>query len=186
MLEIVKKYRIVAVDGRCGSGKSTFGAWLQKQTGGNLIHMDDFYLQPYQRTPERYRQPGENVDHERFLEEVLKPLEAGIPFSYHPFDPSIMAMSDKTYHVDPSRITIIEGSYSLHRDLRDHYDLRIFLDIEPQKQLERLRKRNPEKIRDFEEKWIPLEELYFNAHHIREVADIVADTGTWDHLSGTN
>lgn len=35
--------------------------------------MDDYYLRMEQRTPERYAAPGENVDHERFLEQVLIP-----------------------------------------------------------------------------------------------------------------
>ena len=36
--------------------------------------MDDFFLQPDQRTKERFESPGENVDHERFEEEILIPL----------------------------------------------------------------------------------------------------------------
>ena len=32
--------------------------------------MDDFYLQEYQRTQERYNEPGGNVDRERFKKEV--------------------------------------------------------------------------------------------------------------------
>ena len=51
--------------------------------------MDHFFLRPEQRTPERLRTPGENVDHERFLEEVLCPLRAGRVFWYRPFDCSV-------------------------------------------------------------------------------------------------
>jgi len=81
LAEIVKKHKRIAIDGRCASGKSTLGAFLQKETGGNLIHMDDFFLRPEQRTKERYATPGENVDHERFYEEVLVPLQNGEDFT---------------------------------------------------------------------------------------------------------
>ena len=46
---------LVAIDGRCASGKSTLAKDLQKQLDCNVIHMDDFYLQPHQRTTKRQR-----------------------------------------------------------------------------------------------------------------------------------
>ncbi len=68
---------LVAIDGRCASGKSTLAKDLQKQLDCNVIHMDDFYLQEHQRTTRRLREPGENVDYERFETEVLQPLLTG-------------------------------------------------------------------------------------------------------------
>lgn len=34
----------IAIDGRCGSGKTTLGEALAKRLHASLIHMDDFYL----------------------------------------------------------------------------------------------------------------------------------------------
>ena len=68
---------LVAIDGRCASGKSTLAKDLQKQLDCNVIHMDDFYLQPHQRTTKRLREPGGNVDYERFETEVLQPMLTG-------------------------------------------------------------------------------------------------------------
>ena len=34
----------VAIDGMCGSGKSTLGQALKDHYGCNLFHMDDFYV----------------------------------------------------------------------------------------------------------------------------------------------
>ena len=62
---------IVAIDGRCASGKTTVATALAGLLNANLIHMDDFFLRKEQRTPERLATPGENIDHERFLEEVF-------------------------------------------------------------------------------------------------------------------
>ena len=77
---------LVAIDGRCASGKSTLAKDLQKQLDCNVIHMDDFYLQPHQRTTKRLREPGGNVDYERFETEVLQPMLTGEAFSYRPYD----------------------------------------------------------------------------------------------------
>ena len=68
---------ILAIDGRCASGKSTLGQELAEKWNASLFHMDDFYLQPHQRTEERLAEPGGNVDRERFLKEVLLPLRSG-------------------------------------------------------------------------------------------------------------
>ena len=68
---------IAAIDGRCGAGKSTLAAQLQAQLSCRVFHMDDFFLRPEQRTAARLAQPGENVDHERFLSEVLQPALRG-------------------------------------------------------------------------------------------------------------
>ena len=42
---------IIAIDGRCGAGKSTLAARLAELCGGNVFHMDDFFLRPEQRRP---------------------------------------------------------------------------------------------------------------------------------------
>lgn len=34
---------LVAIDGRCGSGKTTLGEYLKGQFDCNLFHMDDFF-----------------------------------------------------------------------------------------------------------------------------------------------
>ena len=56
--------------------------------------MDDFYLQPHQRTEERLAEPGGNVDRERFLQEVLIPLHEGHDAVYRVFDCQILALTD--------------------------------------------------------------------------------------------
>ena len=59
---------LVAIDGRCGSGKTTLGEYLKGQLDCNLFHMDDFFLRMEQRTPDRMKETGGNVDYERFYE----------------------------------------------------------------------------------------------------------------------
>ena len=69
------KTYLVAIDGRCASGKTTLAALLQKQIQDcYVVHMDHFFLREEQRTKERLETPGGNVDHERVLADVLQPL----------------------------------------------------------------------------------------------------------------
>lgn len=162
---------IVAIDGRCASGKSTLGNFLKERLGCNLIHMDDFFLRPSQRTDDRLSQAGENIDHERFLEEVLMPLKAGEDFSYRPYNCSKQAL-DEPIEVKKNKITIIEGSYSCNKALWEHYDLRIFIDVDKDTQLERIKLRDGEEYsKVFVSKWIPLEESYFKTFDISNRCD---------------
>lgn len=173
-----KKRVIIALDGRCCSGKTTFAGELQKKYNCNLIHMDDFFLRPEQRTAKRYSTPGGNVDYERFLEEILIPVSKGESFIYRKFDCKLMKISEGE-EVNFSPITIVEGSYSCHPDLRNYYDLKIFLDINAQEQTDRIINRNGiENAQIFKEKWIPLEELYFKECGVMECCDVCIEMNT--------
>ena len=168
-----KRPLLVAIDGRCGAGKTSLAALLQEETGCNVIHMDHFFLQSGQRTKERMQEPGGNVDYERFLEEVMIPLSQGLAFSYRQFDCKKMELSSPV-QMKQKDVAIVEGSYSCHPSLWDFYDLRIFLSIEPEEQIRRIRSRNgSEAVSRFRDRWIPLEEQYFNACRIQERCDLV-------------
>ena len=168
---------IVAIDGRCASGKTTLASELVHRMDANLLHMDDFFLRPEQRTLERLAIPGENIDHERFLNEVLLPLKAGNPFSYRPFSCRSQALCESVT-VEPKPVTIVEGSYACHPSLRAHYDLRLFLTVEPTEQMRRIERRNGAYAAVFKEQWIPLEEAYFSLCRVRECCDRVIDSST--------
>ena len=62
---------LVAIDGRCGSGKTTLGEYLKGQLDCNLFHMDDFFLRMEQRTPDRMKETGGNVDLKDFMKLCL-------------------------------------------------------------------------------------------------------------------
>ena len=170
---------LIAVDGRCASGKTTLAAQLQKDFGCNVIHMDDFFLRSEQRTEERLRQPGGNIDWERFREEVLTPFRLGVPFSYRPYDCHLQDFREPI-SVIPNRLTVVEGSYSCHPELWDYYDLHIFLSASPDEQLRRIQERNgPDQAKVFQQKWIPLEEWYFQAFQIAQRCELCFDEKGW-------
>lgn len=166
---------LIAIDGRCGSGKTTLGEALAGKLHASLIHMDDFYLRMEQRTEARFQEPGGNVDYERFLTDVLEPLRKGEDFSYRPFDCRIWDLGNPVF-VQASPVTVIEGSYACHPSLYKNYSLRIFLDVEKEEQIRRIIKRNgPEKATEFQNRWIPLEERYFSSFVPEERCQLVFD-----------
>jgi len=152
---------LVAIDGDCASGKTTLSRKIKEIVECNIIHMDDFFLRPEQRTPMRYNEPGGNVDYERFWTEVMEPLLKNEIFRYRPFDCSKGALGEEIL-VYNKAINIIEGSYSCHPSLCEYYDLKIFLSIDEDVQQQRILSRNgKEALKIFNDKWIPLEKKYF-------------------------
>ena len=78
--------------------------------------------------------------------------------------------------VPPARLSVVEGAYSCHPALGDYMTLRAFSDVEPGTQRRRILARNGEEgLRNFETRWIPLEERYFEACRVREQARVVLD-----------
>lgn len=170
-----RKCIIIALDGKCASGKTTLGYYLKNEFDANLFHMDDFFLQAHQRTEERLAEVGGNVDYERFKAEVLEPVLTGKPVEYRRFDCKSLEIVE-SISMPVKRINIIEGSYSQHPYFGDIYDLKVFTDIDNESQLENIRKRNgKEKLQVFKDRWIPKEEAYFKKFGIREQSEIVVE-----------
>ena len=167
-----KEKVIIAVEGGSASGKTTLGKELEQHYRCNVFHMDDFFLRPEQRTKDRLKEPGGNVDRERFYEEVVIPLSKGEMVEYRRFDCSTFTLHPPV-NMEPRRLTIVEGAYSTHPKLGRYYDLSVFLEIEPELQKERILKRNgSEKAERFFKEWIPMEQKYFEAFYIKEKCDI--------------
>lgn len=157
---------LVAIDGKSGSGKSTLGELIREVYDCSLFHMDDFFLQPHQRTEERFAEIGGNVDYERFYDQVLTPVLAGKNFSYRRYDCCTGKLAE-TIDVTASRLNIIEGVYSQHPYFGEIYDLKYFLTISDEEQKERILKRNGEfMLERFLNEWIPLENAYFEKFRI--------------------
>ena len=164
---------VIAIDGGAASGKSTLANDLAKRFQGAVIHMDDCFLRPEQRTEERLAEAGGNLDRERFLVEVIPHLRKEEGFSYQRFDCSEMALGEFVF-VPKTRLLIVEGSYSHHPAFGEAYDLKIFLSVSEMTRKSRILARNgEEKYQMFVNRWIPLENRYFDAFSIPEKADIL-------------
>ena len=152
---------IVAIDGKCTSGKTTLASKLAQIYDCNVFHMDDFFLRPEQRTRSRFAEVGGNVDYERFQEEVLLPLRSGRSFSYRPFDCKTFTLSVPII-VTPKRLNIVEGTYSHHPYFGNPYDLKILLTVDEETQRRRILDRPEFLHKRFFVEWIPMENRYFD------------------------
>lgn len=77
---------LVALDGRCGSGKTTLAAQLARQFPQSItVHTDDFYLPPASRVANWEQIPCANMDLERLRAQVLTPARAGQAIPYHAY-----------------------------------------------------------------------------------------------------
>ena len=165
--------KIIAIDGRCASGKSTLAEQLAMLTGAGVIHMDDFFLPKELRTEERLSEAGGNVHYERFEKEILPSIKSGKAFFYRCFDCGRMDWGENR-EIPAGSIRIVEGAYSCHPRLGSYMDIKVFCDVEEQEQKSRISLRNGKaSLVTFQNKWIPMEEQYFTAYAVRENADIV-------------
>jgi uridine kinase len=163
----------VAIDGHSGAGKSTLAAQLKGVYDCNVFHMDDFFLPPQLRTRERLAEAGGNVHYERFRDQIIAGISAGREFSYQPYDCRQGGLKS-AIPVTPTRLNVVEGVYSLHPALFGSYQLRVFLTIDRERQLQRIAARSgAAMLQRFIQEWIPLEDYYFQQLQIAEQCDLV-------------
>lgn len=169
-----KEQVIIAIDGRCASGKTTLANQFNTMYDCNVFRMDDFFLRSDMRTISRLYEPGGNVDYERFRLEVLEPLKQGRALKYRPY--CCQTSYYKEAVLAPYKpVNIVEGSYACHPALWNYYDYRFFMNVVQLEQMNRLQRRNPNTVATFRDKWIPLEERYFYEYHILERCDSVLE-----------
>lgn len=157
---------LIAIDGPCGSGKTTLANRLSAVLNAPCVRMDHFFLPHALKTPERLAQPGGNADLDRLLGEFFTPwLSAGCA-SYRPYDCHRDCLGAPV-DIPVSHVAILEGSYSLHPAIACYADIRVFLQIDPEEQRRRIVSRNGlAGWARFADKWIPLEHAYFDAFHL--------------------
>jgi uridine kinase len=156
---------LIAIDGRCGAGKTSLSRLIASVYGAMVLHMDDFFQTEEQKSAGE-RAPVANIDGARLMA-ALKPLSRGEAFEFRSYN-CLTGEFLPPRLVRPGRMSVVEGSYCLHPEIRLDYDLRIFLTVDPETQKARLKVRNPELYDRFIEAWIPQEETYFKAYNIAE------------------
>lgn len=177
ILEESSKRFILAIDGRCASGKTTFARSLSAlfgEYGPAVFSIDDFFLPFYERRDDWRHIPAGNIDLKRFEAEVLQKLRAGSnSIAYNEYNCKTGVFSRKIKDKIGS-FAIIEGAYCVHPYLSSYYDKKVFLTADKRVREERIRKRNGEDgLRTFGKMWIPMEEHYFKVFRIEEKCDFI-------------
>lgn len=164
---------IIAIDGMCGSGKTTLSEEIESQFNIPVFHLDEYYL-PFDKRPKDWQHIcAGNMDLARLESEVLIPLVAGE--AVHTYRYFCHEGRKERCDVAPTNFAVIEGTYSLYPTLQPYYDLKIFLKISKQEQERRLRKREGDRYPNFVTTWIPMEQHYFDSMQIEKCADFIVE-----------
>ncbi len=166
---------IIGIDGGGGSGKTTLASKIAAQfTNISIVHMDDFYKEKKYRTvDELCKAPsGYDYDIERLIAMVINPLRLNNVAIFQQYNWGENRL-DKTQEIMPGGIIIIEGCYSLINQLRDFYDLTIFVDTNRDTRLKRGLERDGLSALPFWRNWMAGEDKYFKEQLVKDTADIV-------------
>ena len=130
------KTTIIGLAGGTASGKTTVAREIfnkSKEYGSvTYIRMDDYYKNLSHLTLEERRKI--NFDHPNafdvdLLVDHLNKLKNGISINKPIYDFNVSLRSDKTEHIEPSDVVIIEGIMTLQiKEIRELLDIKIFVD----------------------------------------------------------
>lgn len=168
---------VIAFDGRSSSGKTTLAKELCSCCDIKIVHTDDFFRPRNEFGELELTEFSGNFDLLRFKNEVITAIKSNSPVVYGVFDCKQGKIIEhiNIYEYD---VIIVEGAYSLHPDLGEYADLKVFFDVDKQLQRLRIKERNGSNGLDmFEKIWIPCEEKYINKYKIDNRCDIIVDGG---------
>jgi uridine kinase len=138
---------VIGIGGGSGSGKTTIAeAVVSGLSGVALIQHDSYYRhQPHLSFSDRTRV---NYDHPDSLEtelliKHLQSLKAGESIARPTYDFTLHLRADETEPVDPAPVLIVDGILVLaDADLRAEFDLKIYVDTDPDIRLARRLRRD--------------------------------------------
>ena len=172
---------LVAIDGLGGAGKSYLAGALANElrTHRNvevaIVHGDDFFLPSERRSfpPAKQKPIGADFDWRRLVEQVVDPLRRGQDARYQVYDWDRDALA-AWLTIPAGALVLIEGVYMLRPELRDLYDLRVWVDCPRQIRLARGIARDGEAWRPrWEQDWMPSEDRYVAECQPIAIADVV-------------
>lgn len=159
---------IISLEGKCGAGKTTITNKLKDAIDITVINIDDFFLPQERKTAARLNETGGNIDYESIYQ-LLETLSHTKNVTYFRYN-----CSNRTYEkvqLQTQDIIILEGVYSYHPYFRKFIDKLIYLDINYDTQLQRLKTRS--NFGRFVNEWIPLENNYFDHENIKYNANLI-------------
>ena len=152
--------QLVAIDGPGGAGKSTLAQLLNAhlKTLGWIVAVvkhDDFYHLSHQRENQQAGVIGCDFDWERLRDQVLTPLREGRSAHYQRYDWETDLLAEWRT-ISASDVVLVEGVYTMRRELINLYDLKIWVDCPRAIRLARGIARDGEQTRTiWEQDWMP-------------------------------
>lgn len=166
---------MVAIDGRSAAGKSTLADRVRASLNQKvaLIRGDDFYR--VMDEDQRFRLPPEegylqDFDWQRLRTEALEPLRRGEVATFRVFD---WQTGDLGYErvEPPTPVILAEGVYMSRPELRDLFDLVVW--VETPARLRNRRQAGRDDTTDWVHRWHRAEDHYVETVHPAESADIL-------------
>jgi uridine kinase len=160
--------RLVAIDGRAGSGKTSFAARLHTAllntgTDAALLHTDDLL--------NGWSHPTGFTD--RLHEWVLNPLEKGEEAGYHAYDWHAQRFNPQRTLLGRPQVLIIEGVTSASAQRRPQLSYGVFVHADPQLCLDRGLRRDGDQLRPQWTTWQQQEVVHFADDPTRPDVDLV-------------
>ena len=160
-INTLDKKVLIALEGRCASGKTTISKLIKDVT---LIHIDDFF--------DEKKEDRLNYKELINLLNRIKYAKVGEIIEYNAF-----SCRDWKYYkkeITVNNVILFEGVYSYSEEIRDYFDKVIFSVISKDEQLYRLNKRENEYyLQKYLNEWIPREEEYYESFDFVSNANIL-------------
>jgi uridine kinase len=165
---------LVGIDGLGGAGKTTLADSIaEARPDVQVIHGDDFYG-PEERDWRSWtaRQGYQRYfDHERLSAELLEPLRHGRPARFRRYDWGEKTLGEWV-DVAPHGLVVVEGVYLLRPQLRQAWDLSVFVEVPRHVRGARLAARGQDDA-GWIERWMAAEDYYEQVHDPAGAADLV-------------
>jgi len=155
---------VTLVDGRSGSGKTTWATALAAREGATLLSLDDVY-------------PGWDGLEEaeaHVLEHVLRPLAANAPARYRRWDWGD-EQPGEWVSINPARPLIIEGCGALSGPARALAHRGVWIELDTDARRARALARDGDAYHPYWDRWAQQEELHAARHQPRRWADELFD-----------
>ena len=156
---------IVAIDGRSGSGKTTFAEQLATPLGASVLSLEVMY-------------PGwDGLDEAalRLVNDVLAPLSQGTQASIRRWDWEHSA-EGKPEPVHACDILIVEGCGAGARAAASQTGLLVWMEAATEERYRRAMLREGDVYRDHWDRWAAQEDTTFAREQTRERADVIIAT----------
>jgi len=179
ILEVDHQPVVVGIDGQGGSGKSTLARELVQDLPLKVavVKGDDFYSDTLDEA-KALLNPEEGYedyfDWRRLRSDILGCARDNSPtLRYKQYDWNIAAMGE-WLEIPIPEVLIVEGVYTLRPELRDYFDVTVFVQTSETTRLQRQSSRG-ENTRFWISRWVAAEDLYVAREKPWEWADVLLD-----------
>jgi len=166
----------IGIDGRAGSGKTTFANKIKTINPSiSVISGDDFYEQIpsslYKKHSFEYKYKV-YFNQSYFIKNILSPISKSKEISYQKYNWEKKSFSECKIF-SPTSVVIFEGVFMCSPELINYFDLSIFLEANRDLCLDRLKDRDTPQ--QWMNDWQDTEDWYFENYKIKTFVDILVD-----------